>query len=559
MAFLKRYWGLLLVVLLSSFSVLPFFNSGFFPIHDDTQVARVYEMGKSLKDGMFPVRWVADLGYGYGYPIFNFYAPLTYYVGGFFNTLGFDALVSTKATMVLGIVLSGVFMYLLAREFWGELGGIISGLFYLYAPYHAVDIYVRGDVSEFWAYAFIPLIFLAFYKLHEPRKVWRWIVVGSLSFAGLILSHNLTALMVTPFLIILLLTFVFVSNRNLSALRYALYAFFLGLLISAFYYLPALLEMSYTNILSQIGGGADFSDHFVCPIQLWDSVWGFGGSIPGCLDGMSFKIGKLHIVFSILSFFLLIALWKKGKRKSVITLFALAVFSLTVFLTLEQSRIIWETLGVMSFFQYPWRFLILISFSSSFLAGYIVWVLENYFLNKQKYLRFVVIASVLFLLTFFNYKLFGPQEIIPKTASDYTRDFNLKWTTSKISDEYMPKAFSKPYNPQEIPKNSLKVETGAGQVKLIEAKTGLIKAETIFAKDSLLKINIAYFPAWKVYIDNNESSFEIVNDGLLVPVSSGNHIVDIKFKQTTVEKYSDIISLTGVFMLILGIILSRKK
>ena len=134
MIFLKKYWGLVFVVLFSLFSILPFLSQGFFPMHDDTQVVRVYEMGKSLKDGMFPVRWVTDLGYGYGYPIFNFYAPLAYYVGGFFNVLGIDALVSTKAMMVLGIVFSGIFMYFLAREFWGEAGGIISGLFYLYAP-----------------------------------------------------------------------------------------------------------------------------------------------------------------------------------------------------------------------------------------------------------------------------------------------------------------------------------------------------------------------------------------------------------------------------------------
>src|SRR3990172_3966639 len=119
-------------------------------MHDDTQVVRVQQMAQALRDGQFPVRWVADLGYGYGYPIFNFYSPLPYYIGGFFNLIGFDALVATKIMFALGILLSGIFMYFLAREFWGEVGGIVSGLFYVYAPYHALDIYVRGAVDEFW-------------------------------------------------------------------------------------------------------------------------------------------------------------------------------------------------------------------------------------------------------------------------------------------------------------------------------------------------------------------------------------------------------------------------
>src|SRR3989339_1677275 len=172
----KKYFGLLIVLLLSYFAVKALFAPGFFTMHDDTQVARVYEMGKALKDGMFPVRWAADLGYGYGYPIFNFYAPLAYYFGGLFTLAGVDALIAAKLMIGLGILLSGIFMYLLAREFFGEAGGILSALFYVYAPYHAVEIYIRGDVSEFFAYAFIPLVFFALHKIYKEQKR-KWIVV----------------------------------------------------------------------------------------------------------------------------------------------------------------------------------------------------------------------------------------------------------------------------------------------------------------------------------------------------------------------------------------------
>jgi uncharacterized membrane protein len=79
MNLLKRFLPLIIIIVLSFFAIKPLFHPGFFPIHDDTQVARVFEMTKSLQAGMFPVRWVSDLGYGLGYPIFNFYAPLSYY------------------------------------------------------------------------------------------------------------------------------------------------------------------------------------------------------------------------------------------------------------------------------------------------------------------------------------------------------------------------------------------------------------------------------------------------------------------------------------------------
>ena len=155
---MKRVLLVLIILFLSYVTVKPLFVSGFFPMHDDTQVGRVVAMGKALRTGQFPVRWVADLGYGYGYPIFNFYGPLPYYFGGSLYALGFQGLFATKVMMVAGIVLAGVTMFVLSSSVFGLYGGLLSGMLYVYAPYHAVQLYVRGSVGELWAYGFLPLV-----------------------------------------------------------------------------------------------------------------------------------------------------------------------------------------------------------------------------------------------------------------------------------------------------------------------------------------------------------------------------------------------------------------
>lgn len=451
---MKKYYGLLIVLVLSFWAIKPFFISGFFPMHDDTQVARVFEMGKMLQGGVFPVRWVPDLGYGYGYPIFNFYAPLAYYVGGVFMLLGLDALMATKIMMVLGIVLAGIFMYFLAKEFFGELGGAVSGLFYVYAPYHAVDIYVRGDAAEFWAYAFVPLAFLGIYKKN--------VILGAIGFAGLILSHNLTAMMVAPFLLIEILInyYILFKKKKFSIINSSSAIFILGLLLSAFYWVPALLEMKTTNIMSQIGGGANFRDHFVCIGQLWTSQWGFGGSAKGCIDGMSFMIGKLHISLALLSIFILIYL--KFKRKYFnniyhLSIFSIAGFLISIFLMLDISRFLWEIIPPMAFFQYPWRFLILASFFSSLLSGLSVWFLQSEKPGLSIYFKpgLHISAIFIFLLLFFNLKYFVPQATFPAVASDFTNEKALKWTASKISDEYLPLNFKSPKFEKDIAKTPI--------------------------------------------------------------------------------------------------------
>lgn len=466
MVFLKRHFGIFVVSLLSFWAIQPFFISGFFPMHDDTQVARVFEMNKVLQNGIFPVRSVPDLGYGYGYPIFNFYAPLAYYAGAAFMFLGFDALIATKLMMALGVILAGIFMYFLAREFFGEFGGIISGLFYLYAPFHAVNIYVRGDVAEFWAYAFIPLVFLGIYKKN--------ILIGSIGLAAIILSHNLTAMMIAPFLLIIILLNCYLALRNKKSfiINSSSLILIFGLGISAFYWIPALAEMKYTNVLSQIGSTADFRDHFVCIGQFWSSLWGFGGSAKGCIDGMSFIIGKLHILSVAAT--ILILIYLKFKHKNFNKIYNLSIsgivgFFVSVFLMLDMSKFIWEAIPAMAFFQYPWRFLTLASLFSSLIAGSLVFLLRQFGVKSY----FVGLPLIFFLL-FFNTKLFIPQTILAKTAADYTSENILKWTASRISDEYLSPNFKRPKGPEDVYRGSVSIRVKETNIEKISNMVSLI-------------------------------------------------------------------------------------
>ena len=549
--------GFVVVLVLSYFAIAPLFIGGYFPVHDDTQVARVFTMQKSLLDGMFPVRWVSDLGYGYGYPIFNFYAPLAYYFGGTANLLGLDAVTATKLMMGFGMVLAAFSMYILAKEFWGTVGGVVSAVLYMYAPFHAVDLYVRGDVAEFWAYAFIPLIFYGLWKIYK-NGAWRYVALAALSYAAIILSHNLTALMVTPFFIAAILGWSIVLYRKKKALSiwYLVFGILLGMLISAFYWLPALLEMQYTNVLGQIGGGADFRDHFVCLNQLWESQWGFGGSAPGCLDGLSFRTGKLHILLSLVTIGLLFLFWK-DREKRIVLLYSFFALLISLFILLPIAKPLWEAAPLMAFFQYPWRFLLMIAFFSSFISGFPLWVLGRFDKKNNIYLLFS--ASVIVIATVFLYaKLFSPQTISPQTEKKLASREAISWTASKISDEYMPNGFLKPSSSDQIVKTPFVAEEA---VKFSDTKvsTKQLEAKVTAEEDAKIHANIAYFPTWKAFVNNKAYPFSVTDSGLLITLPSGTNIVRFEFMQTTVEKIGNALSLAGVLILVVGIIYQRKR
>lgn len=144
---------LILILSLPAYSLLARF--GIHTMHD-FHPFRQFEYNLCLRSGVFPCRWAPDAGMGFGEPVFNYYSHFPYWVGGLLSLFKFSVINSTKISLALSLSLSAVFMYFLARRYWGSLSGLVSALFYVYAPYRAVDVWVRGALPEAWAFVFFP-------------------------------------------------------------------------------------------------------------------------------------------------------------------------------------------------------------------------------------------------------------------------------------------------------------------------------------------------------------------------------------------------------------------
>lgn len=548
-----KHWGLLVVLLLAFLTVRPLFATGFFSVHDDTQVVRVEQMAKALADGQFPVRWVADLGYGYGYPLFNFYGPLPYYFGAFLNVIGFDALVATKMMFFTGTILAGIFMYFLAREFWGEWGGVLAGVAYQYAPYHAVDVYIRGAVGEFWALAFLPLFVYGLYKF-LTRSGKKAFFTAGLALAAIILSHNITA-MLTVFLGFLtagILTLVcFRQTVFVVGLKRLLAVAIFALGLSAFFWLPAIWEMKLTMVKNIIGETGFYSQHWLFLDQLWNSPWGFAGSAPGRLDGMSFRIGKIHLLGALITLLFLVvsrSRFKLSEKTTILLVFFIGTFS--VLMTLAISAPLWQIFPFLALAQYPWRFIVFIVFAASFLFGGLT--VAARILRLKYLLQTILFVPVCFLIVAFNLKYFQPQDIFPVKAGDYLTPENIKWRVSKVSDEYLPRNFIKPLTEKEVAWEKLMVFPEVTLLKSRFQSTSIfVELSADFPHEVLVKT--AYFPGWHVYLDGYRHDYLQPDGQILVEMPAGRHRLVLKFENTPVRRLGNFISLfaagSGFFLL----------
>lgn len=216
---------------------------------------------------------------------------------------------------------------------------------------------------------------------------------------------------------------------------------------------------------------------------------------------------------------------------------------------LSISTVIWNVIHQMAFLQYPWRYLLLASLFSSLLGGMVV----SFAFSKQKMLGvglcLIVVMSGLFLYG----KYFKPQLYIPVNTDSLTAIRFLEWTTSKISDEYMPKRFTKPKRSEELP-HSFIVPSRDHMVQKEMLKTQEKNDVLTVSVPHYVFVNQAYFPGWKAFDNGRAIQIQRAPQGMKVYLSSGMHKLTFAYRGTFVENLSNAISLTSVIILILAII-----
>ncbi|MBU1327459.1 hypothetical protein KKB64_03085 [Patescibacteria group bacterium] len=549
----KHVFAVIAVFVLSIASIRPILTSGYFPMHDDTQVARVVAMGRALSEGQFPVRWVSDLGYGLGYPIFNFYGPLPYYIGGILYCLGLSGLLATKIMIASGIVLAGISMYALGFAVYGASGGILSAVLYIYAPYHALQAYVRGSIGEIWAYAFLPLVLLGIGQSRRSTHKAQAVCIGAFGLAGVILSHTILGYVTVLFLAISLVVYwvVRLIRKEFSGILFwppaAILAAAAGL--TAFFVLPASFEMRYTNVSAMVGATADFRDHFVCLSQLWSSPWGFAGSAPGCIDGMSLKLGKLHIILAACALF---ALLRRKKKRDIehFVVAGLFTFFVSVFFMIAPSRLLWEKLPNMVFVQYPWRFLTYAVFGLSLIGGAIS------VLTEKKFFRWSIALSASVFVVGINAKWFAPQYIYQKPAESFETIEALRWSASRISDEYLPPEVRRPRDVGEIIRDTISPDVVSVEKS---ADTATFASYKIKAQKPLdITIYRAYFPGWEYMVNGAKVAPKIVEGLPVVSIGSGETDIVLRFADTPVRRLGNIVSMGTLAALLFWYVRNKK-
>jgi hypothetical protein len=346
---------------------------------------RLVALDQTIQQGLWFPRWLPDLAYGYGFPLFVFYAPLAYYITLLLKQLGLDMIAAFNTSLMLALLTAGAGVYLFVKALLGPRAGLLAGMAYVYAPFQLLNALSRGGLPAAWAMALFPFAFWAFRRLikqglqQEEKFLLPYLPVSALILGLALLSHNTLSLLFIP----LFSLYIGVELLSLSASRLRTFqhllaqiglAIILALGLAAFFLMPAMLEQEFAQVHRVITSpDFDFRFNFVSLKELF--------SLPrpantGLLNPLTPPtLGLAQVTLAVIG--LIILVWHtvtpinpEGKLgPSKLILFTVLSLTAGIFMMLPTSLRLWEQLPLLAFVQFPHRLLGPVALVLAVLAG----------------------------------------------------------------------------------------------------------------------------------------------------------------------------------------------
>lgn len=529
-----------LLALLALPVILPLLSTRLIEGHDATEyLPRQVEFHEDISHGVLLPRWAPDLSNGTGQPLFLFNPPMIYYLAEFWRLLGFEYVTSLNLACVVIVLASAAGMFLLGRLYFGDLGGFLGAAAYLYAPYFSVDLLVRSAWAEFAAFPFFAFALYGFGAYARHRKMGH-LLIGAAAYSGVLLSHNAAALVFAPVLAAFI-AFTALMARSFKVLCVQACGFILSLALAAFVWLPGLAMDHLTQVQLVLQGRSNYTNHFVYLHQLFSDFWGYGFSLPGDRDGMSFSLGIGHIVLIAAVFVALF--WRAGRAWWPWLTFFAGITVLLCFFTLPPSQWIWDRVRLLQYLAFPWRILGPAAISVAALIA----TLGAMIRRSPHHTTLFSAAMVLLIVPNLSHLQAGHYRNIDSTS----------WTPEQIAvhgievtsfAEYRTRWMQDvpPYRPQPV------TVAGAAQIQQTGRSpifwSGAIKAFT----PATVELSLAYFPTWRVLLDGHEiPAVPADRTGLMrFQVPAGDHQIAVLWTRNGVMWFADALSALALCILI---------
>ncbi len=257
---------------------------------------------------------------------------------------------------------------------------------------------------------------------------------------------------------------------------------------------------------------------------------------------MSFSLGWSHVLLIFLAWSWA---WKRGAGGDLRFLsFLTCILLLLCFLMMPASLWLWDHLPLLKYVELPWRMLGPAAVCVALLVASLARSKPGLSLGPWELaigLGLLILPNLVHIApprTFRpNLSNWSPQQIAARGIAVTTRrEYQPRWLTQAGTLEASP--------PQ------VKVASGDAEVRQT-AKTPVFRSLEVSARtDAVVELGLAFFPGWKVAVDDREVPVEVSDPGgaIRFQVPSGDHQVKVRFARTLPRWMGEGLSVLSVLL-----------
>ncbi|MGQ9683561.1 MAG: hypothetical protein ACUVX9_13560 [Anaerolineae bacterium] len=503
-------------------------------------------------DGVWPPRWAQALNGGFGGPLFTFYSPLVYdlldrlYLLGIPHPFGWRVI--TAVTLVAAALCTfGLGLALFRRvDVALACAALVSN-----SPALLRELFVRG-APQGMAIALYPCLLWALTALAIRPSGCR-LALAACSWALIILTHTLAALLVIPVLALFIV--LLVARQGARGLWTSLLALAAGFLVAAIFLLPFIAEQPFVDVLSVTKHA--WAQPALNPYRLGDIL-----RLPDPLR-LSFSILSPTMTVSLIELMALLAglclavlQWRCRQRMLALCLAGFALIGLAIlWLQTSTATPVWAALRPLDIIQIRWRLLGGIALPAGLLLGHLLRQLPPRASNVVA--AIVAAGCVLYPLPALCPPLLPKHvQMSPQPTMADVRSFMEKTGETGLAapGEYLPRwregkvSVSEAHRAETSP--VLNLPAGAEAV-LREHRNNALEITVQSPTPFMAQLALLYYPGWTAWMDGHPLDLKPApgTGYATAQIPQGSHTIRLAYQGTPYHRlglYLSLIALLGL-------------
>lgn len=503
----------------------------------------------------FPV-WSQALNAGLGGPLFSFYPPLLYFALDGLHALGLSFPLAYRLLVALALILASTGAFALVLALGGRIpGALTAAAIFTYALPLLRDLFERGS-PQGMALALSPWALWGLVRAVQFPGGLR-LAVAAVLWALIILTHNLSALLLLPVLGLLALTLLAERGRRWAWLPVAVVGG--GFLLAAFSILPFLLERDFVQLdnITQVGY-VSIAENPLRLSELLQSPPGYDVGLDN--NAIGDRLGLLPAFLLLLGAVGAWLGWRAGRRQPAILMAGFVLVGLMVLASQTSAADgLWRAVPALALIQFRTRLLGLVALSGAVIAGLLVfhgrWRWQTTVVRLLGVLAVLGALPVLYPELQYQYATFD-DPLTVRRAQLASLEQNTPGLTA--FNEFLPRWRYQPITGDDLSRveaSPLANLPEGGRILEVErtARRQEVRLETPLAFTA--RWHLLYFPGWAAYVDGQPRPLRPLEASgyALLDLPAGTHTVTLRYEGTFAQRLGGWISgLAGLALLVLA-------